>query len=90
MTDGLSGSGGELLDGLWILLVSVAALRTGGLPKVLGWFGVAIGAAGVLSVVPVLKDLAYGFGLLQIVWFTRLGMVMLRTTSRAADPAMES
>jgi hypothetical protein len=87
---GLGGSGGELLGGLWVLLVSVAALRTGGLPKVLNWLGMAIGAAGVLSVVPALKELAYGFGLLQIVWFVWLGIVMLRTTSRQADPAMES
>jgi hypothetical protein len=87
---GLGGSGGELLGGLWVLLVSVAALRTGALPKVLNWLGGAIGAAGVLSVVPALKDLAYGFGLLQIVWFVGLGIVMLRTTSRAADPALAS
>jgi len=90
VAEGLGGSGGELLGGLWVLLVSVAALRTGGLPKVLNWLGVAIGTVGVLSVVPALKDLAYGFGLLQIVWFVWLGIVMLRTTSRRADPAMES
>jgi Domain of unknown function (DUF4386) len=82
VAQGLSGSGGELLGGLWVLLVSVAALRTGGLPKGLNWLGVVIGAAGVLSVVPALKDLAYGFGLLQVVWFVWLGIVMLRTTSR--------
>ena len=87
VAQGLGGSGGELLGGLWVLLVSVAALRTGGLPKVLNWLGVAIGAAGVLSVVPALDSLAYGFGSLQIVWFACLGIVMLRTTSRAADPA---
>jgi hypothetical protein len=29
--------------------------------------------------VPVLKDLAYGFGLLQIAWFAWLGIVLLRT-----------
>ena len=90
VTEGLGGSGGELLGGLWVLLVSVAALRTGGLPKVLNWLGVAIGTAGVLSVVPVLRDLGYGFGLLQIVWFVWLGIVMLRTTSRPAGPAVES
>ena len=67
--------------------MSVAALRTGGLPKVLNWLGVAIGAAGVLSVVPALRDVAYGFGLLVIVWFAWLGVVMLRTTSRQAAPA---
>ena len=90
VTDGLGGSGGEILGGLWVLLVSVAALRTGELPKALNWLGVAIGTAGVLSVVPVLKDLGYVFGLLQIVWFVGLGIVMLRTTSRPADPAMAS
>jgi hypothetical protein len=90
VAQGLGGSGGELLGGLWVLLVSVTALRTGGLPKALNWLGVAIGAAGVLSVVPILRDLAYGFGLLQIVWFVWLGIVMLRTTARAADREMES
>jgi hypothetical protein len=92
VADGLgAGSGGELLGGLWVLLVSVAALRTGRrkLPKVLGWFGMAIGVAGVLSVVPVLQDLKYGFGLLQIAWFVWLGVVMLRTSARAASPATE-
>ena len=89
VAQGLGGSGGELLGGVWVLLVSVAALRTGALPKVLDWLGVAIGAAGVLSVVPALNDLAYGFGLLQIVWFVGLGIVMLRATSRRPDPAME-
>jgi hypothetical protein len=84
-----SGSGGELLGGLWVLLVSVAALRTRGLPKALNWLGVAIGAAGVLSVVPALQDLKYGFGSLQIVWFVWLGIAMLRTPARAARPAME-
>ena len=90
VTEGLGGSGGELLGGLWVLLVSVAALRTAELPKALNWLGVAIGTAGVLSVVPVLKDLGLGFGLLQIIWFVWLGIVMLRTTPRTADPAMES
>ena len=87
VAQGLGGSGGELLGGLWVLLVSVAALRTGGLSKVLSWLGVAIGAAGLLSVVPALNDVAYGFGLLVIVWFAWLGLVMVRTPSRAAAPA---
>jgi hypothetical protein len=86
VAEGLGGSGGELLGGPWVLLVSVAALRTGRLPRLLNWLGVAIGTAGVLSVVPVLKDLAYGFGLLQIAWFAWLGIVLLRTASRPADP----
>ena len=64
--------------------MSVAALRTGGLPKTLGWLGMAIGVAGVLSVVPALNDLGYGFGLLQIVWFVGLGIVMLPWATSAS------
>jgi hypothetical protein len=89
VAQGLGGSGGELLGGLWVLLVSVTALRTGKLPKVLNWLGVATGAAGLLSVVPALSDLGYGFGLLQIVWFVGLGIVMVRTRSLSAAPAAE-
>jgi hypothetical protein len=84
VAEGLGGSGGELLGGLWVLFVSVAALRTGGLPRLLSWLGVAIGAAGVLSVVPFLRDLGYGFGLLQIAWFVWLGIVLLRTKGAAS------
>lgn len=90
VAQGLGGSGGELLGGLWVLLVSVAALRTRGLPRVLNWLGVVIGTAGVLSVAPPLRDLGYVFGLLQIVWFVGLGIVLLRTSPRPAEPAVES
>ncbi len=86
VANGLSGSGGELLGGLWVLLVSVAALRTKRLPKVLNWLGVAIGVAGILSTVPALNSLAYAFGLAQIVWFVGLGIIMLRPTSQPAGP----
>ncbi len=85
VAQGLGGSGGELLGGLWVLLVSVAALRTARLPRVLGWLGVAVGAAGVVSVLPALGDLAYAFGMLQIAWFVWLGVVMVRTRVSAAE-----
>jgi hypothetical protein len=65
VAQGLGGSGGELLGGLWVLLVSAAALSAHKLPRPLGWLGVVIGAAGVLSVVPVLRELAYVFGMLR-------------------------
>lgn len=75
----LGGSGGELLGGVWFLLFSGAALRAKVFPVALNWLGVGIGAAGILSVVPVLSGLEVVFGLLQIVWFFWLGIVMLRT-----------
>lgn len=79
VAQGLGGANGEILGGMWILLASWAALRAGGLPRSLSWFGLVIGAVGVLSVIPVLRDATYVFGLLQILWLIWLGIVMMRT-----------
>ena len=81
--DGLGG-GNEIVGGVWILLVSWAALQAGGLPKALNYLGVAIGVAGILSAIPALGELASVFGLTQIVWFIWLGIVMLRSRKSAA------
>ncbi len=73
------GGGVEIVGGLWVVLISWAALRSAGLPRLLNYIGFAVGAAGVLTVVPGLGDLGAIFGLGQIVWFVWLGAVMLRT-----------
>ena len=82
---GLAGSN-EVLGGIWILLISWAALRAGELPRVLNYLGAVVGVAGIVSVVPTLAELLiYIFALGQIVWFVWLGIVMLRgRTSTAA------
>jgi hypothetical protein len=93
VAQGLGGSGGELLGGLWVLLVSVAGLRTAQLSRPLCWLGVAIGLLGILSAIPPLKDAAYAFGLLQIAWFAGLGITMLRAGERRETlpaPSLES
>ncbi|MGB2896981.1 MAG: DUF4386 family protein [Anaerolineales bacterium] len=82
--DGLGG-GNEIVGGVWLLLVSWAALKAGGLPRVLNYLGVAVAAAGILSAIPALSDLTDVFGLTQIVWFIWLGIVMLRTNFRQAE-----
>lgn len=82
--EGLSGV--EIVGGTWILLVSWAALRAKGLPKVLGYLGVAIGVAGLLTAIPPLFDvvvMVYALG--QIVWFAGVGVVMLRSGPSAAE-----
>jgi hypothetical protein len=84
VSTGLSGNG-EILGGTWMLLVSIAAMKTGGLPKALDILGLVVAAVGIASVVPVLKDLAIGFGLGQIVWFSWLGIVLLREKRRGAQ-----
>ena len=81
--EGLGGSN-EVLGGIWILLISGAALRASELPRVLNYLGLAIGAAGIVSVVPALAEIfIYIFALGQIVWFVWLGIVMLRSGQTA-------
>lgn len=92
VANGLGGAGGELLGGLWVLLVSIAGLRAARLgadrfSRPLGWLGVAIGIAGIVSVVPPLREAAYLFGLLQIAWFVWLGVGMVRAKERQAAMA---
>jgi len=82
VSQGLGGSGGELLGGLWVLLVSFAVLRASALPRPLAWLGLVVGAAGLLSVIPPLNDAGIVFGLLQIAWFVWLGASMVRTAER--------
>jgi len=76
VSSGLSGNG-EILGGAWMLLVSLAALRTKTLATPLNVLGLAVAAIGILSVLPFLKDLAVLFGLGQIVWLAWLGVALL-------------
>ena len=78
VANGLGGASGEILGGLMTLLISWAALRAGGLPKVLNYIGVLVGTVGIVSTAPGLHDLAGLFGMSQIVWFIWLGIVLLR------------
>ena len=86
VANGLGNGNGEILGGLWTLLVSLAGLRTGGLPRSLNILGILVGVVGIISIIPGLTDLMTGaFGLSQIIWFIWLGVVLLRSNlSRAA------
>src|SRR4030042_7176968 len=85
---GLGNGNGEILGGLWTLLVSVAALRAGGLPKGLNMLGLLVGGVGIISLLPGLADLAGIFGMGQLIWFVWLGIVLLRSngSKTAEDP----
>ena len=79
VASGLGNGNGEILGGLWVLLVSVVGLRAGGLPKGLNRLGLLVGAVGILSLIPAFNEILTGiFGLGQMVWFVRLGVVLLR------------
>jgi hypothetical protein len=81
---GLAGSN-EAIGGIWILLLSWAALRTGELSRVLNYLGIVVGVAGIISIVPALAEIfIYVFALGQIVWFIWLGIVLLRSNKSTA------
>ena len=79
VASGLGNGNGEILGGLLTLLVSLAALRAGGLPRGLNILGLLVAAVGIISIFPGLTDLTGFFGLSQIMWFVWLGIVLLRS-----------
>ncbi len=81
ITNGLGNANGEILGGSLTLLVSLAALWTGGLPRGLNILGVLVGAVGIITIIPTLTAMVALFGLGQIVWFVWLGIVLLRNNS---------
>ena len=81
-------SGNELVGSLWVLLLSVAALRTGQLSRGLNILGVVLAVAGMLTIVPALYDsLVMVFGPGMVVWSIWLGIVLLRQKPAAARQA---
>ena len=82
ITNGLGG-GNELLGGMWILVVSLAAWGTRRLPTGLNVLGLVSATAGLVTLVPGLSDVGMVFGLGSIAWFIWAGIVLMR------DPAPE-
>ena len=78
VASGLGNGNGEILGGLWALLVNLAALRASGLPKGLNILGLVVGTVGIISIFPELTGLTGVFGLSQIIWFVWLGIELLR------------
>jgi len=83
--NGLGNANGEILGGLLTLLVSLAGLRAGQLPKGLNILGLLVGTVGIITIIPALNALVAIFGLGQIVWFIWMGIVLLgNNPNRAA------
>ena len=79
VVEGLGG-GNELVGGLWVLLLSIAALKSDVLSKKLNYLGLFVGVVGIFTVYPA-EVLTEVFGLSQLVWFAWLGGVMLMKSS---------
>lgn len=83
VSNGLGNGNGEILGGLWALLVSISALRGGRMPRALNFLGLFIGVVGLVSLTPGLTDILVGvFGLGQVIWYVWLGIVLLRGEQR--------
>lgn len=70
------GGGNELVGGLWVLLVSITALKAGVFSRLLHYLGLLVGAAGIATVYPdeIFTEI---FGVSQILWFICLGLALL-------------
>jgi hypothetical protein len=70
------GGGNELVGGLWVLLISAAAIQEGWLPRRLNYLGYFVGIAGIATIYPdeLFTEI---FGVSQIVWFIWLGICLL-------------
>lgn len=74
------GGGNEIAGGLWVLLVSWAALRVKVFPKTLNYIGVVSGVSGLLTIIPILDVLGAVFGIGLIIWYVYIGIVFLRSS----------
>ncbi|TLU66153.1 DUF4386 family protein [Thalassotalea litorea] len=70
------GGGNELVGGLWVLLISIAALKAQAFPRGLNYLGVVVGVSGIATIYPD-KVFTEIFGITQIIWFVWLGIFML-------------
>jgi hypothetical protein len=82
-------SGNEVVGGLWVLLLSLAAWRTRELPRTLTILGVVISVGGLLTVLPPLAEpLTMVFGVGMIVWSIGIGVALLRAPTPIARRAV--
>lgn len=72
------GGGNEVVGGVWVLLLSVAALGAGVFPRWLNYLGVVMGIAGIVTVIPPLENVGAVFGIGLIVWFVTVGVNLYR------------
>jgi len=79
------GGGIEIVGATWMLLVSLAGIRSHLLGNALGGLGLGIAVAGAWTLVPPAVTYAAPlFGLGLIVWFIWTGITLLRRRGRQA------
>ncbi|MDP6032730.1 MAG: hypothetical protein QGH04_02635 [Candidatus Marinimicrobia bacterium] len=71
------GGGNEIVGGIWVLLLSIIALKGQLFSKPLIFLGLLVGIAGILTIYP-LEIFTEIFGISQIIWFLWIGVFMIR------------
>ena len=71
------GGGNELVGGLWVLLLSFAALKSKVFSTQLNFLGLFVGIAGICTIYPA-ELFTEIFGLSQIIWFIGIGCTLLK------------
>lgn len=82
---GLGFAYGEIIGGIWILMISLIALKANVFKKGLNYLGMFIGVLGIVSIIPILNDLAGAFGILQIIWFIWIGILLIKNVEKKKE-----
>lgn len=83
IAEGLGG-GNEVVGGIWVVLLSIIAMKGHLFSKSLSILGIIVGVAGIFTIYP-LEIFTEIFGITQIVWFLWIGIFMLRKPMVEAD-----
>lgn len=87
VTNGLGG-GNEVLGAVWVLGLSIVALRERLFARWVNYLGVVMGIAGLATVAPPLEDVGAVFGLGLIVWFITVGMTLIKEWTVRPEPSI--
>ena len=78
-------SSDKLLGCLWVGLISLAAIRTGTLPKAVAILGLVISGIGLIgATIPAMIAISFVFGVGVIFWWLFTGIALLRRKSASA------
>lgn len=88
VTNGLGG-GNEVLGAVWVLGISLVALRERMFARWINHLGVVMGIAGLATVVPVLENVGVVFGLGLIVWFAAVGITLIKDHARSSESPVD-
>lgn len=86
VTNGL-GRGNEVLGGIWVLGISIVALRERLFARWVNQLGVVMGVAGLVTVVPAFEQVGAIFDVGLIAWFTAVGLDLI-ASSAPAEPTL--